>query len=336
MRILFIAKKNEIYGSGLQYTRRSSGLYNSTRFIAEGLAARGVHSKIIELNDNNDIDREVTAFKPDVVVIEALWVVPEKFDILQKLHPNVSWCVHLHSHMSFLALEGIAMGWIKAYAEEGVGLIANSYPSYQALRCFLSEDEVIYLPNVYINTPRRKIFRDKPVIDVGCFGAIRPLKNQLLQALAAIQFAKDKNKPLRFHVNATRSETGGDPVLKNLRQLFEETENAELVEHGWFEPEEFISILQNQIDIGLQVSLTETFNVVTADYVTAGLPVVVSKEVSWISSLCQAKDDSAQSIVDHMHRSWRNHFLIRLNQYYLGRFSKHAQDEWFKFCRSFE
>ena len=82
MRIQFICKKNECYGFET-YTRRSSGLYNSTSFIVRGLKARGIDAEIIEVIDNNCIDKEVTRYKPDVVVIEALWVVPEKFDILR-------------------------------------------------------------------------------------------------------------------------------------------------------------------------------------------------------------------------------------------------------------
>lgn len=332
MKVLFICKKNEI-PSFLTYTRRSSGLYNSTSFIVRSLCSAGIGAKLIEVHDNNDIDREVTAFRPDVVIIEALWVVPEKFPILSKLHPTVKWFVHLHSHMPFLALEGIAMDWILRYAAQGVGLIANSFPSYKALLSILSEDELVYLPNVYLSEPRGSHRKNKDAIDVGCFGALRPLKNHLLQALAAIKFAKEKGRHLRFYVNGSRIETGGEPVLKNLRQLFEKQENAVLIEIPWHEPADFLDLLQT-IDIGLQVSLTETFNVVTADYVTAGIPVVVSKEVSWVSNLCKAEDDDIDDIVRHMHRAWRWKPLVWLNQWYLRCHSNNAQFQWWKFICS--
>jgi hypothetical protein len=334
MRVQFICKRNETYGFK-SYTRRSSGLYNSTRFIVESLNERdGIEAEIIEVRDNNDIDREVTRFKPDLVVIEALWVVPEKFPILMKLHPHVSWTVHLHSHMPFLALEGIAMEWIRGYADQGIGLIANSEASYDALRAILTRDEVIYLPNVYLSNPRLTKLHDNPVLNVACFGAVRPLKNQLLQALAAILFAKSMGKPLRFHINGTRVETGGDPVLKNLRQLFLDVRGAELVESPWNEPEDFLDLVQT-MDIGMQVSLTETFNVVSADYVTAGIPIVVSKEITWASKLCVAQDDSLSSIVDRMNKVYRSSTLVRLNQWMLNDFSHKAQMMWAEFVRTF-
>lgn len=331
MRILFICKKNETYGFET-YTRRSSGLYNSTRFIVEGLQKRGVHAHIIEVIDNNCIDKEVTKFKPDVVVIEALWVVPEKFHVLRKLHPHVKWFIHMHSHMPFLALEGVSMDWLPRYSHMGLGIIANSPESFDAFACVLSPESLVYLPNVYISQPRHAEFKDKHFIDIGCFGAVRPLKNQLLQAMCAIKFARSKGKLLRFHINGSRVETGGEPVLKSLQQLFEHQPDCELVMSKWHEPEDFLKILSH-IDIGMQVSLTETFNVVCADYVTAGIPVVASKEVKWLSNFCKAQDDSPSDILRLMNRVWRNRLLIKRNQYLLCKFSEDAQHMWFNWLR---
>lgn len=333
-KVLFICKRNECYGFST-YTRRSSGLYNSTRFIVEGLSKRGIEANIIEVQDNNDIDRAVSKYKPDIVVIEALWVVPEKFPILMRLHPGVQWFVHLHSHMPFLALEGIAMEWIRKYAMGGVGLIANSLESFEAIQCILKTDELIFLPNVYITHPRRAELKENGimshVLDIGCFGAMRPLKNHLLQALAAIEFARQKKKWLNFHINSSRTETGGEPVLKNLRNLFAHQPNCRLIEHRWMEPDEFIHFLQSHIDIGMQVSLSETFNVVSADYVTAGIPVVVSKEVYWVSNFNKAKDNSIPDIVKVLKRVYKNRPAVKWNQKLLINYSKHAQKMWFDF-----
>lgn len=332
MRILFITKINTNYDF-VSYCKKSSGLFNSTRFIVESLRARGVHAHIVEVIDNNCIDREVTKYRPDIVIIEALWVVPEKFPILKRLHPTVKWFCHLHSHMPFLALEGNSMGWIHRYAKQDIGLIANSPESYQALRAVLTEKELIFLPNVYISCPMRFNPKDSDEINVACFGAIRPLKNHLLQALAAIQFAKEIGKKLKFHINSSRVETGGAPVLTNLVQLFEDTRNTFLVKTKWNEPDEFLELLHNKIDIGMQVSLTETFNVVSADYVTAGVPIVVSKEVKWASDWCKAQDDSLPDIVRIMHRVHESKLLVRWNQYLLREYSERAQCKWYDFVR---
>lgn len=332
MQILFICKKNEVYG-GLSYCRRSSGLWNSTRYIVEALGKRGVHAKIVEVVDNNDIDREVAKNRPRIVVIEALWVVPDKFDELKRLHPRVQWFIHLHSNIPFLALEGIAMSWVYRCAKKGVGIIANSPESHAALKPLVGE--LTYLPNIYIpvlRPPRKRM--DDSVLHVACLGAIRPMKNHLLQALAAIQFAKEQGKSLKFHVNSSRIELHGEPILKNMRELFAiHSRTATLIEHPWLDPDRLPYLLV-QLDMGMQVSLTETFNVVTADYVSAGLPVVVSKEVKWASSWGQAADDDIDDIVATMRRAWSWRWLIRWNQWLLSRRCAVATDAWYAFCWS--
>jgi hypothetical protein len=285
----------------------------------------------------------VTAFRPDIVIIEALWVVPEKFDVLKRLHPNVNWFVHLHSHIPFLALEGIAMDWVSRYSLNDIGIIANSRPSYEALGAIMMEDwALFYLPNVYRNVPRvqkRRPDKSGDTIDIGCFGAMRPLKNHLLQAIAAIRYAQERRKNLRFHINSTRMETGGEPVLKNLEHLFAQYDydldrGATLVMCPWMEPDEFINYLQKNIDIGMQVSLSETFNVVCADYVTAGLPVVVSKEISWVSKKCHAQDDSVDDIVWKLAWVDGNEGMVRKNQKLLAEHSARAIDLWIAFVNA--
>ena len=334
VKILFVCKKNHIYGQKMMATRRSSGLFNSTRFIVESLREQGIRAAIVEVTDNNDIDREVTKHRPDLVVIEALWVVPEKFPILKKHHPRVKWFVHLHSDMPFLALEGNAIDWIVRSAKQGIGILANSFESYEALSILLTGCQLELLPNVYRSEARRAKLDDKVVADIGCFGAVRPLKNHLLQAMAAIRFAREKKRFLRFHINVARVETGGDPVLKNLRSLFQLTQGTELCEHRWFEPDDFLDHLQVKIDLGLQVSLSETFNVVTADYVTAGLPVVVSKEVKWVDPRCWAIDNSVRDIVEKMHTVWHDRELVLHNQALLRQYAHKATSAWVAFVQA--
>lgn len=334
-KILFICKQNESYSTGSYtgYTKKWSGLFNSTRFIVESLQSQKVQAKIVQVIDNNSIDKEVTNYKPDIVVIEALWVVPEKFAVLKKLHPKVDWFVHMHSGVPFLAQEGIAMDWLYRYSNiYGVGVIANSQDTANAFKLFIPKNKLIYLPNIYLSAPQSPVSNvGKKVINIGCFGAIRPLKNQLLQALAAIQFAEEQGLPLRFHMNVTRVEAGGNPVLANIKALFSNIKNAELVEHPWMEPTDFLTLLHNEIDLGMQVSLSETWNVVSSDYVTAGLPVVASKEVYWLSEFSTVKSNSIQDIVETMYTVWNNPLLTKLNQFHLSNSSKQAQKLWFNF-----
>lgn len=332
-KILFICKTGGAYGDAI-YQRRSSGLWNSTQFVVEALAGEGIECRLAEAVDANCIDRLVSEFNPDTVVVEALWVVPEKFLELRALHHHQGreWFVHLHSNIPFLAQEGIATDWLFRYREAGVGIIVNCGRARAAVDAMLGDGSALLLPNIYPSGYRawHENWRDT-LLNVGCFGAIRPMKNQLTQAIAALEYARETGRFLRFHMNGTRSETGGGAVLKSLRNLFATAENAALVEHPWLSHHEFRGVMCG-MDISLQASLSETFNIVTADAVAMGVPVVVSPEIGWVSRWCHADPASSASIRAAMGRVEGGWMLTKLNQFYLTRYSRRALRRWYRFA----
>lgn len=323
----------------------SSGLLNSAKFVVSMLHQEGVEAKLVQVVDNNEIDREVTQYGPTHVILEALWVVPEKFAVLHKLHPSVKWIVRGHSEVPFLANEGIALEWIAKYVKyPNVSFASNSLTSVRDIRAIVGSAhpewsngqvaaKVPYLPNFYPH--RAKLARvkkpDHKYLDVACFGAIRPLKNQLIQAVAAIEYAESVGKTLRFHTNATRVEQQGMNVLKNLEALFDATPHV-LVRHGWMPHDEFLKLLSS-MDVAMQVSLSETFNIVAADCVVTGLPVVVSSEVSWTSALCQAQPTNADDIVSKLAKvNGRLKQAIKaLNLRGLRKFCNDSRSTWVKY-----
>ena len=162
---------------------------------------------------------------------------------------------------------------------------------------------VFYLPNYYDLTDFFAEAGKRPDgwLDVGCFGAVRPLKNHLVQAVAAIRFAEAKGVPLRFHINAGRVEQNGGQVLNSIRSLFRELPSYyQLIEHPWHSYENFIKLVRT-MDIGLQVSLTETFNIVSADFTRCHIPIVVSESVSWAWPKIFADPLSSTDITQKMH-----------------------------------
>lgn len=368
-RVLFILKFRESYWGDYSLCDAaphdtpetkpglSSGLLNSAKFVKDMLLANGVEAKLVQVIDNNSIDREVTLYKPTHVIIEALWVVPEKFDILTKLHPHVRWIVRNHSETSFVANEGIAVKWLLEYIGKKHVRIANNsiraqkefeflaHSSYPNLSNSEVARKVVYLPNYYplarhAHSTHKKLeyHGARRIFDIGCFGAIRPLKNQLAQAVAALEFADHMNFYLRFHINGTRIEGKGDPILKNLRELFFKVgQNAELVEHPWMPHEDFLQLI-DQMDMGLQVSYSETFNIVGADFVARGVPLVGSSEIPWLPSLFCADPNSVIDMVRKMKVAYlysRIPLLMDLSHHFLKKYVRDTEDIWLDYFQSY-
>lgn len=337
MRVLFVCKRRQGY-SGPGYSdwgggHISSGLTISAMLVSDMLNTIGVASRVVQVVDNNDIDREVFRFKPTHVIIEALWVVPGKFKILTKLHPHVKWIVRVHSEIPFLAHEGIAMEWLFGYKDlYNVEIGSNSKRMKRVLENLLGVN-ILYLPNYYpVGLSYKEYRRYNPIgdtIDIGCFGAIRPLKNQLIQAVAAIKYADEHEKVLRFHINSNRIENRGDGILKNLRSLFKNVIH-QLVEHPWMDRDDFIKAIK-KMDLGMCVSYTETYSVIAADMVANGIPVVVSPEISWVSDLSKADPNSVDDIASKISTAVNIKNLFMVNKGLLKLNSFASKKVWRKF-----
>jgi hypothetical protein len=295
----------------------SSGLFNSARFVQEMLNDSGLETKIVHVPDNNAIHREIVAFGADHVIIEAFWVVPEKFAELYAVCPNVKFTIRNHSETPFLANEGIAFDWALRYVTyDNVYFSCNSERSLREMRMLIKahthwtreqvEAKTPYLPNYYplddVRAKRRGKHSTK-IVNIGCFGAIRPLKNHMMQAIACIEYAERHGLQLNFHVNGGRVEGGGDPILKNLRELFAKYPSYNLIEQPWRPHEEFKHLVVSKMDFVLQVSFSETFNIVAADAATMGIPIVTSAEVAWNHPSLQADPNCTRSILNGLERA---------------------------------
>jgi hypothetical protein len=238
--------------------------------------------------------------------------------------------------MPFLGIESsVSMKWIAEYS-----LLTNVFISVNDLRLknelefylsTITSKEILFLPNYYPQDfkPFNKDF-DKDTIDISCFGAIRPFKNLLTQALASIEFCKRLNKKLRFHINDGRIEVNGNNVHTNLVHLFSKLdENFELILHPWANRENFLNICLKEIDIGLQVSFTETFNLVTADLLSQGVPVIGSSEIPWMNEKYFCNPTDANDIIRVLNIVYKNPILnIEENNLSLIEYTEKTKKVW--------
>ena len=345
-KILMIVKYREDSGGKCAYDGTPhcyGGLYNSALFVVQMLNSFGIWARLEQVCDNNGIDAVVYKLKPTTVIIEGLWVIPEKFVVLQRLHPLVSWIIRCHSEIPFIAYEGISMDWLTKYVQySNLAIASNSLYATRDFETLVScanpswnrfqlEKKVFHLPNWYPAVLPLDLKKPNNVLDVGCFGAIRPLKNQLIQALSAVEWAKGLKKLLRFHVNG-RMEQGGESVFKNMLALMTSTHNI-LVQHAWAERDQFLQRLSG-MDVAMQVSFSETFDITAADSVSLGIPLVTSDEVVWASPHSQAQQTNAASILARLKAvSGRSKCIILSeNQLRLRLFCQESEDTWKNFA----
>lgn len=348
MKTLFILKRREDFDPETHTNiRLSTGLYNSAEFVHKMLVENGIESKLTVVVDNNGIDKEVHDFRPDIVFIEALWVVPEKFEILRSLHPTVTWVVRIHSDIPFMAQEGTAMQWIFDYVSQPKMIVAPNSPKMTSDIQRVSDvihgagkKKIAYLPNYYpvdvIASPK-KINPKNDTINISSFGAIRPLKNQLIQAIAAIDFAAEKGLKLNFHLNSGRIEGFGDPCDANLHSLFEHLDQTryQVTFHRWLTHEKFIN-LTKEMDIGMQISFSETFNIVGADHVVNGIPFLGSNEIPWWGPMPVSTTDRTKltQLLNGVYDSSEANVL--LNQINLIKYAGMSQTKWLEFLKGVE
>lgn len=149
MRILFVVKnKEDSAGHG---TYNFGGLLLSASFTVNALnGIDGVDAKAVSVLDNSLIWKEVKDFYPDIVIIDGLWVIPDKFIELHNMFPNVKWVIRSHSKTAFLATEGIAIDWLYKYSDlydSNVWIAGNNKEFVHDLD--IIGISAIHLPNIY-------------------------------------------------------------------------------------------------------------------------------------------------------------------------------------------
>lgn len=341
LNAVFICKKRtDEYGS--------YGLYNSAKFVSNYII-RDLHqaSSVEQAIDANCIDKIVTDKNATHVIIEALWVTPEKLEEILSLkrHKGRKWIVRIHSKVSFIAHEGLAFDYISKYAKLSNKFknlyIAPNNEEFTDDLISLYRGNFVYLPNIYckekFNQAKKCKVCEKTSINIGCFGAIRPMKNHLIQAIAAIEFANIIDKKLFFHINI-RAEQKGEQIYKNLEKLFNTTVDINghkkhtLVTHNWLSHNDFLNLVSS-MDIGLQVSFNESFNIVASDFITADIPIVISPEIKTILPIFRADPSSSDSIKDALLFTYNTKFLKlhKLNNLTLLYHNTNAKEEWNNF-----
>jgi hypothetical protein len=130
---------------------------------------------------------------------------------------------------------------------------------------------------------------------IGAFGATRPLKNLMSAAGAALEIARNLRAPLELWLSAGRAEGGGEIVLSAVKEMLAGLPGVTLHLNGWQSWPNFRKTVAH-MNLLLQPSYTESFNMVTADGVAEGVPSVVSSAIDWAPEDWKANVDDVLDI----------------------------------------
>jgi hypothetical protein len=99
---------------------------------------------------------------------------------------------------------------------------------------------------------------------------------------------------------------------------------------------DFINLIQS-MDIGLQVSYTESFNIVTANFVNNNKIIIVSEDIDWMPSYLQVCPTDYNKLIDKIMFAYRyrNNRLIKAPMLIsLINYNNKSQSIWTKFLNS--
>ena len=284
------------------YSHKALGV--NAMHTAKVLRKNGIRADVIGAWPANTIAGEVSKYPSAThVVIEAPWVFPQTMWELIRRFPNIHWLVRTHSQIGFLQVEPGAVDNLRELIHMQDGELNLSVAANSSRLAYFVENvyqgRCVHLPNLYDMervTAKTSEAHDHRKLVIGAFGALRLLKNHSTSASAAMLIARRCRKDLEFWINVGREETsGGRDVLPTLRHMFKGIPWAKLVESPWQPWAEFRRTIAH-MDLLMQPSFTETFNITAADAVAEGVPVVAGDAIEWLPDSWKASCDDAEDV----------------------------------------
>jgi len=123
--------------------------------------------------------------------------------------------------------------------------------------------------------------------------------------------------------------------MSNLNGIFQHLYDRghKIITNLWTPRDEFL-VLCGKMDIGLQVSFSETFNIVGADLISQGVPVVGSAEIPWFDTTYSARPAYSEEIYRALllTHHWPQH-NVESNQKKLTEYTNLTEKVWLEYFK---
>jgi hypothetical protein len=296
---LILCYKNFAAHAGISHI----GLGVAAANTAKVLRANGVRATVVPLVGSAELLNVPTKF-PDVthIVVSAPWIPTQTVATFSQDNPEIKLAINCHSNVGFLQADTSAVDLIRDYMSIERNTFNFNLGGNSVRFCSWVKDcfqvDCKFLPNLYYldylsGQPRPPYHGG--TVRIGMFGAIRPLKNMMTGAAAALEIARSLRDPLELWICAGRAEGGGQTVLSSIRAMYKSLPGVSLMENPWA-PWPVFRRRVAAMHILMQPSYSESFNMVTADGIAEGVPSVVSDAITWAPSHWKASMDDALDV----------------------------------------
>lgn len=266
--------------------------------VAKVLTRHGIKAEVFAILNSAALDAKLVS-DPTITHVEiaAPWIPTRELQMLTFKYPNVQFAVNCHSNVGFLQADTNGVKLMRECIDLELGslnfnIAGNSSKFIRWVRGAY-QAPCTYLPNMYyldyaVN-PNKPVYSGG-ILRIGAFGATRPQKNLMSAAGAALQLHEELKVDTEFWVSGGRLEGGGQTILNSVNAMVQNIPGFTLKENGWANWPQFRDVVR-KMHLLIQGSYTESFNMVTADGISEGVPSVVSDALDWCPDYWKAHSD---------------------------------------------
>lgn len=273
---------------------------------ARVLNQNGIRATVFPVKHNIDLVNAIYEYNREHkhplthVVISAPWLSRVDMESLVQGFPEIQFAIESHSNVGFLQADPQGMRRLRevqalAAVYSNIHVAGNSSRFVDWMETAYGEP-VVWLPNLYplSSAPTKHRWNGDRAIKIGVFGAVRPQKNFMTAAAAALAVHQMVGVPVELHMS-TGGEGDGGSVSRAITEMCERVPGFTLIRHLWEPWEKFIEVIA-KMDVMIQPSYTESFNMITADGIFVGVPSVVSTAITWVPTKWRADSDDALDV----------------------------------------
>lgn len=291
-------------GFFIKKLERESGVMVSVKHLKNNLDAAGFTTDVCYYADDADLLEKVRTSDYKCINLHVPSFSDETLEQLLGMHENI--ILSIHSTICNLQTEGDAFSRLLRLGNSRIRNLRFTCPSLvecEGLNA-VTEGNYIYLPNTFsypvseaeiLHRISSKCQIWNRPLRISLFCEYRPMKNILTQVAAVAKFTQLYNRPVELHVFSPGNPS---PIFENMVNICRYT-GTNLIVHERMCNEECFR-LQGSMDIGLQVSLSETLSYVAFEQMIQGVPVIGSDSIPFAS--LNASYSSMPEMCDHIRK----------------------------------